>query len=368
MKTVLKVLGALALVLVLAVCGVYGWASMKDRSLLSRHIAVHDVDFPIPFPLSTDEAAQVQAASFASAGATSSSDAAAAPDLAAVALQQAVERGRHLVQARYGCAECHGQNFGGGTMIDAAPIGRILGPNITTGKGSRTLSYTAKDWDHIVRHGVKPDGTPAAMPSSDFKLMSDQELSDIVAYIRFMPPVDAEVPRPTLGPVGKVLMATGKLPLSADLITDHQSPHLVHPPAAEPTAKYGEHLAGVCTGCHGERLSGGPVPGGDPSWPPAANLTPGGDLGSWSYDDFVRAITEAKRPDGTALRPPDEPHDRLRRADDRRGESGAVGVPADGPGGAGGRVTGAARVLGFCAGGSPARPLAFNHPVDARAR
>lgn len=304
MKTALKILGVLVLVLVLAVGGVLGWATMKDRSLLSRTFAVHDVDFPIPFPLDSMAAAQA-VTSFASMDASATDgDGATGPDLDALALQQAIERGQHLVHSRYGCVECHGQNFGGGTMIDAAPIGRLLGPNITLGEGSRTLSYTAKDWDHIVRHGIKPDGTPAVMPSEDFKRMSDEELSDIVAYIRSMPPVDNTVPAPTFGPIGKVLVATGKLPLSADHI-DNQATHAVRPPAAEPTVAFGEHLAGVCMGCHRQDLSGGPVPGGDPSWPPAANLTPDeSGIGSWTYDDFVTALTTAKRPDGTMLKEP----------------------------------------------------------------
>ena len=72
-------------------------------------------------------------------------------------LTRAIERGRHLVMSRYVCVECHGQNFGGGTMIDAFPIGTLLGPNITTGRGGRTANYKATDWDHIVRHGILPD-------------------------------------------------------------------------------------------------------------------------------------------------------------------------------------------------------------------
>ena len=34
-------------------------------------------------------------------------------------------------------------------------------------------------------------------------------------------------------------------------------------------APVGKHLVQVCTGCHRSNLSGGPVPGGDPKWPPA---------------------------------------------------------------------------------------------------
>jgi hypothetical protein len=45
--------------------------------------------------------------------------------------------------------------------------------------------------------------------------------------------------------------------------------------------------------------------GGDPSWPAAANLTPHADgLAAWSFEDFLRAMREAKKPDGTDLLPP----------------------------------------------------------------
>ena len=52
-------------------------------------------------------------------------------------------------------------------------------------------------------------------------------------------------------------------------------------------------------------FSGGPIAGGDPSWPPARNLTPHETgLAGWTYDDFIRALREGVRPDGTALQPP----------------------------------------------------------------
>ncbi|MDH5591118.1 MAG: cytochrome c, partial [Gemmatimonadota bacterium] len=109
----------------------------------------------------------------------------------------------------------------------------------------------------------------------------------------------------TLGPLGKLLIATDQLPLSADVIGSHQSEHAAYPPAAAASAEFGRHLAGICTGCHGSAFAGGPVPGGDPSWPPARNLTPHEDgLAEWTYDDFVRALREAKRPDGTDIRMP----------------------------------------------------------------
>jgi mono/diheme cytochrome c family protein len=266
--------------LILLGLGTYTSASYAASRKLSRTYAIHTVDFPIPFP-SSEQAPDRQSA------------------------REAFERGKHLVEARYGCAECHGAGFGGGVMVDDRAIGRILGPNLTRGRGGVTAGFGPADWDRVVRHGIKRDNTPALMPSQDFRRMSDQELSDIIVFLQAQPPVDNQVPEATLGPIGKVLLATGKLPLSANLIASHDTPHAVTPPEAGLTVEFGRHIAATCMGCHRDDLRGGPIVGGDPAWPPAANLTPGQQgLGGWTYAQFVTAMREGKRPDGAALRVP----------------------------------------------------------------
>jgi mono/diheme cytochrome c family protein len=127
-----------------------------------------------------------------------------------------------------------------------------------------------------------------------------------VALIQSLPPVNKQVPRVTLGPLGKVLVATGKIVLSADAIAGHgDAAHAVYPPESAATVDFGRHLAATCMGCHGPDLAGGPIAGGDPAWPPAANLTPhASGLAGWTAAQFTRAIREGKRPDGTALRAP----------------------------------------------------------------
>jgi hypothetical protein len=40
---------------------------------------------------------------------------------------------------------------------------------------------------------------------------------------------------------------------------------------------------------------------GPPGTPQAANLTPAGPIGAWSEEDFVRAMREGRRPDGSSL-------------------------------------------------------------------
>ena len=286
MKKPLKISLAVVAFLLLAVGGGYGWAVIRAQGIFSQTVETHRVAFPVPYPLSAEEAAALEPGQ----------------DAEAVALERAIERGRHLVDSRYVCGDCHGENFGGGVMVDDPMIGTALGPNLTTGYGSRTVGYSPADWDRAVRHGVLPDGTPSVMPSGDFLLMSDQELSDVIAYIGSLPPVDNEVPAKSLGPLGNVLVATGQLPVAATLIESHDEPHVELPPETEVSLEFGRHMAGVCTGCHRPDFAGGPIIGGDPSWAPARNLTPHEEgLAGWSYEDFETALRAGKRPDGTAL-------------------------------------------------------------------
>ncbi|HEX7479137.1 MAG TPA: cytochrome c [Polyangiales bacterium] len=223
-------------------------------------------------------------------------------DLSAVALERALARGRRYLDSRAGCKDCHGADLGGKIVIDNAAMGRWVAPNIT--RGGVTKEYTGRDWVRIIRHGVRRDGGIAHMPSQDFSWFSDQEIADIAAYIQSLPPVERVMPQTKLGPVFSVLILKCALPASAFTI-DHSAPRPLYPPAVAPTVELGKHLATTCSGCHGITLSGGPIKGGDPSWPPAKNITfdPSG-LGAWSLTDFKKAMREGTRPNGSKIQPP----------------------------------------------------------------
>jgi mono/diheme cytochrome c family protein len=143
------------------------------------------------------------------------------------------------------------------------------------------------------------------MPSVDYFKMSDQELADLVTYIRSLPPVDRVVPPVKYGPLGTILVATEQFRFSVNLHPGHDRPHVAEPPPAAPTTAFGEHIAGVCTGCHRPNFEGGPIKGGPPDWPPARNLTQTEEgLKTWTYDDFVALLRTGLRPDGTPTRVP----------------------------------------------------------------
>lgn len=289
---ILKFLGAGIGALLVTAVGSFFWLSSSAEAKLAQTPNAHTNDFPIPTPLTEAEIEEL----------TRDGERPSDEELARIALERAVERGRHLLAARYACAACHGADFGGGTMVDEPAVGRMFGPNLTSGKGSVTQDYTAADWDRIVRHGIRKDGKAALMPSEDFLAMSDRELSDIVAFLRAQPPIDREMPPSTLGPVGKILVATGKFRLAYEVVTDHQKAHPSDAPRAEESVEFGRHLAQVCTGCHRKDLTGGPIAQGAPDWPAAANLTPHEQgLQGWTFEQFDTLMRKGIRRDGTKL-------------------------------------------------------------------
>ncbi|MFW5947159.1 MAG: c-type cytochrome [Gemmatimonadota bacterium] len=215
-----------------------------------------------------------------------------------------VQRGEHLARIR-GCGDCHADDGGGSAFFDDPMIGRLWASNLTSGEGGIAGAYTDRDWDRAVRHGIGPDDRPLLfMPSHEYWLLSDDDLAAIIAHYRSAPPVN-RLPRDArIGPLGRVLHLTGQLPLVPAALIEHGAPR-PPAPAPGPTTEYGRYLASGCTGCHGPGLSGGKIPGGDPAWPPARNITPdeATGIGGWSQADLARALREGVRPDGSAIDP-----------------------------------------------------------------
>jgi cytochrome c553 len=285
----LKLLGLGFVVLVaLSVSGV-AYVKSAARARYAKHYDLVVDDIPIPFPLNEAEVRQLGAA-------------AEGADLDALARERAIQRGGRYLESRAGCRDCHGAKFAGKAIFDNPIMGRWVAPNIT--RGGVTAHYTGKDWLKIIRHGIKPDGTASSMPSRDFSWLSDQEISDIAAYIDNVPAVDTVTPPTLFGPVFSLLVAKGDIPVSAEQI-DHSAPRAKYPPRVAPTLELGKHLAALCIGCHGAGFEGGKIKGGDPSWPPARNLTshPSG-LAAWTLGDFMKAMRQGKRPDGAQIRAP----------------------------------------------------------------
>jgi mono/diheme cytochrome c family protein len=67
------------------------------------------------------------------------------------------------------------------------------------------------------------------------------------------------------------------------------------------TVEYGVYLSRTCALCHGPNFNGQTVVlDGPPILTP--NLTPGGELGFWSEEDFIVTLQTGVTPDGKQLR------------------------------------------------------------------
>ena len=250
--------------LALVVVGLGIWAYAASAAMLSKTYPVPSTALPIP----TDAAA--------------------------------VKRGEHLTLSVGACITCHGPDLGGMVYADMGPVGTVAGRNLTRGRGGIGGQFSDADWVRAIRYGVRRDGTSLIMmPSEVYTRFTDADLGAIVAYLKQLPAVDREMPESHFRPLGRLLLAAGKM----DILVAPKTFHAGTTASAQPEASvgYGRYLADVsgCHGCHGFELSGGKVAGPD-DLPLASNLTPTG-LGSWTEADFVRAIREGRRPDGTTI-------------------------------------------------------------------
>lgn len=216
-----------------------------------------------------------------------------------------IARGRHLARAMMKCVNCHGEDLGGGTVSDNPAMGRWTTPNLTRGKGGIGGIMSDEDWVRAIRHGVGHDGRPLLiMPAAVYRKLSVGDVGQLVAYVKSVPPVDREPPKLTFGPVARGLIATDKVPFFEAARIDHTMKAPALAPAEGPTAEYGKYIVSTagCEACHGPTLAGGKIETGDPSWPPAANLTP---TGLKAYDEaaFFTALRTGIRPGGSKINP-----------------------------------------------------------------
>jgi mono/diheme cytochrome c family protein len=139
-----------------------------------------------------------------------------------------------------------------------------------------------------------------AVPSTAH--LSDEDLGAIIAYVKSVPPVDHNTKPRHFTPLARILLAAGMLgKLPAEVVN-----HDIHVTAPEPgpTAAYGEYLVNTndCRVCHGQELNGGDFP--DPTIKKISpNLTPGGEPGFWTEEQFINTIRTGTTPGGHQLDP-----------------------------------------------------------------
>jgi mono/diheme cytochrome c family protein len=208
-----------------------------------------------------------------------------------------IARGQYIATRVSGCIECHGADLGGAVIEESFAMGRFVGPNLTRGRGGLGARYSDEDLVRSMVHGVRPDRRSVVfMPSAEFHF-TEADLGALIAYLRSLPPVDRELPAMTVGPMPRALTVLADFPLTSATRIDHANVKFAPEKIADDPVAAGDKLMAMagCRGCHGPTLAGG---GGPP--PGASNITPVG-IGDWTREQFVTAIREHKRPNGSAI-------------------------------------------------------------------
>jgi mono/diheme cytochrome c family protein len=213
-----------------------------------------------------------------------------------------------------GCASCHatpGQDdrtrLGGGLPLKS-PFGTFHVPNISPDRTDGIGGWTEAQFLTAMLKGTSPGGTHyyPSLPYTSYQRMRTEDLRDMFAHIKTLPPVQGRVRghdlpfpfniRRTLGG-WKFLYLDGK-PFAPD-------------PSKSAEWNRGAYLVngpGHCGECHSPRdplgglkaaqkFAGGPNPEGE-GWVP--NITQAG-LKSWSEGDIAELLASGMTPDGDTV-------------------------------------------------------------------
>jgi len=215
--------------------------------------------------------------------------------------QASIARGEHIATIRM-CGHCHTERLSGQSFT-APGLMTLSVPNLTAGAGGVGATNTDEDWVRAIRHGVGNDGRGLVlMPAKTWYYLSDDDLGALITYLKSLPPVNNEMPKTDLEPLGRVMLVLGQLPpeiVPNVTVIDHYAPRPIAPKPGV-TVEYGKYLASTCTLCHGSNLNGQTISEG-PNVYVALNLTRGGEMVGWTEEQFIATMRTGVTPGGKQL-------------------------------------------------------------------
>jgi mono/diheme cytochrome c family protein len=254
------------------------------------------------------------------------------PKLQASTDEAMIERGEYLAHSVSHCSICHvpeevtlkrqlGEHppMSGGFKWDMGPLGRLYSRNITPDAETGIGKWSDEELARAIKWGVGRDGKLLMFMAMSVPAMSDEDVQAIISYLRSTAPVKNAVP-----PHEYTLMSKW---LATQVTPDFRKQLLEGltwvAPGEEPSVERGRYLANgpaYCVGCHtpfdlmsmkvgGARFSGNAD--AEPDHKDAAyvyripNLTPDSETGhiaKWDEEQFVgrfragRVLASSKMP------------------------------------------------------------------------
>jgi mono/diheme cytochrome c family protein len=232
----------------------------------------------------------------------------APPQIHIVSSPEKIAQGEYLAKHVTGCVVCHGTRSprvyshsvvpgteGRGGLFLNVPGVTIYTPNITPHALS---SWSDGEIARAIISGVNKQGNALfpIMPYPYFALLTEDDLTAVIAYIRSLTPIDYDPPRTRLGFPLNLIVRT--MPKPAEIRRD-------------PVTNRGFYLTRIssCIECHTPKDSNHkPLPGMDfaggeqfENGVQSANITPDPEtgIGKWSKSNF---ISQFKRFDSAAAR------------------------------------------------------------------
>jgi mono/diheme cytochrome c family protein len=241
-----------------------------------------------------------------------------APDITINQAPNRVARGRYLNNHVVLCTTCHTERDwtkysgpikeerlgAGGEKFDLGGGSVLYAKNITP---AAIGSWTDGELLRSVTQGVSKDGTPLfpLMPYPHYGALSEEDVHDVLAYIRGLAAVEGTPPDRTLAFPLNLIVRT--IPAA--------NTYVARPPVAV-SAEYGKYLtrAALCTECHtpkdsrGQPLAGMEFAGGmefreTGHLVRSSNITPDADtgIGGWTEQQFVDKFKGFEKPTGVVL-------------------------------------------------------------------
>jgi mono/diheme cytochrome c family protein len=218
-------------------------------------------------------------------------------------------RGRQVFLAG-DCSSCHASpglddrlRLGGGLAL-ASPYGTFRAPNISTDPTDGIGAWTTKDLANALLSGVSPAGRHyyPAFPYTSYAHLTIEDVADLMAYLRTLPPVSGRPPSHDLKPPFTIRRLVGFWKLL------YFRPGAITPePSKDAQWNRGRYLveaAGHCAECHSSRdmfggikektrFAGGQDPEGTGFYP---NITPA-RIGHWSQAEIAEVMSSGNTPE-----------------------------------------------------------------------